>query len=1280
MKRTKKLLAGLIAVLMVLAIVPLASLAGAVNAASSEARKLAKLDDAWKSIEAVEKEAMERKAEPSEITKAAYTAALNDPLVDEGSLVWESAIQFAFTVDGMHCLYYYTARAAQAEDAKGETEVVSFAGKGDCGWAGAVDVLLVGPYYGQDSSFTDQYKEEATSLADAMGGTRTMLSGTAATGPAIAENYTDKGVVIYDSHGTQSGSSSYLCLTTNSGITTTDYNNGWAVSSGSAAYIDGRYIQNHVSGALSNCLVWMAICEGMKKSGNGTTGTALLAAGAAAVYGYSQSVSFTGDYKYEATFWTEMKNGATVAEGLQVMKDTWGIPDPVSGGDAYPILMSAVDPFPSNPDGAQEVYCDWTMYPQEDVALESFEIATTTGEAIETATLAMGKTFGVKILANPSNANNYTASWSTSNPAVASVTASANGKAATLTGVGVGNATLTATVTTEAKAVLTKTIDVVITEAPKWNPTTDIVPGEEYLIGFIVDDVTYLAVNYNVEASNHYYNSISYNYYGYTAPAIMQGDSVIGVSGNATDLDYCTWIFESAEGGYIQSGYESGRYLYPYSSANYEDLYPNTSSATWSFDPVDYTLTSVTSSATKYAGYYTNGTLDMMRATTSAPTNGYVMLYSTSAEEPDPGAVYYTVTFQDWDGTVLKTQRVKEGESATAPANPTRPLYTFIGWDVDFSVITSDLIVTAQYEAYIAPEGFATIILQAGDVWGDGSGYQMLLDADASAYGSIIPESGGLTSSGDASAETYAEFEYKIPENADGSLTTTNIVLNNSIAISVPAGIYDWCITNPTPGDRVWISSAAGNIPGRYDDYEFLPDHTYLFVVTLDQDSGNDAVNLEVTDANATYYTVTFKDWDGTVLNTQQVLEGSAAIAPANPTRPGYAFAGWDVDFSNVTSDLVVTATYVEKTNVWVPTDTVEAGKEYLVGLVVDGVTYLMVNYNSTASNNYYNNISSTYYGYTAPAVMNGDNVIDVSGNATDLEYCTWIFTSGNGGPLQSGYESDRYLHVWSSSSYNDCYPATSVDNWTYDADAHTLYTVTGNDLTKYAAYFTNGSVDMMQATTEVPADSYIQLFVESTETPPEPTYYTVTFVDNLLGGTIAEVQVEEGHAATAPAAPVHEGYTFTGWSADFSNVTGDMTVYALYQINTYTLTINYVDEGGNEVAPTYTAEIEFEDPYEVVSPTVEGYTTETTVVQGYMPANNVTVTVVYTAVEVPPAGLLGDVNCDGQVTMADLSALCAYLLGKADLTPEGLANADVNGDGNVSSIDLPLIYQLTLN
>ena len=135
------------------------------------------------------------------------------------------------------------------------------------------------------------------------------------------------------------------------------------------------------------------------------------------------------------------------------------------------------------------------------------------------------------------------------------------------------------------------------------------------------------------------------------------------------------------------------------------------------------------------------------------------LVYTVTYEEASQVKTY-TVTFVDWDGSVLKTQTVEEGSSATAPSNPTRNGYNFIGWDTSFNNITSNLNVTAQYS----------------------------------------------------------------------------------------------------------IKS----------------------------------------------YTVTFKDWNGTTLKTETVKHGSHATAPSNPTREGYEFTGWDTNFNNVTSDLIVTAQYID--------------------------------------------------------------------------------------------------------------------------------------------------------------------------------------------------------------------------------------------------------------------------------------------------------------------------------------------------------------------------------
>ncbi len=77
--------------------------------------------------------------------------------------------------------------------------------------------------------------------------------------------------------------------------------------------------------------------------------------------------------------------------------------------------------------------------------------------------------------------------------------------------------------------------------------------------------------------------------------------------------------------------------------------------------------------------------------------------------------------------------------------------------------------------------------------------------------------------------------------------------------------------------------------------------------------------------------------------------------------------------------------------------------------------------------------------------------------------------------------------------------------------------------------------------------DGFAHVTGPATVTIPEAVVeHTVTFVDKD-GATIETVTVQDGQAATAPAAPAVEGYTFTGWSEDFTAVTADMTVKALY-------------------------------------------------------------------------------------------------------------------------------------
>ena len=148
--------------------------------------------------------------------------------------------------------------------------------------------------------------------------------------------------------------------------------------------------------------------------------------------------------------------------------------------------------------------------------------------------------------------------------------------------------------------------------------------------------------------------------------------------------------------------------------------------------------------------------------------------------------------------------------------------------------------------------GLAKVTLSVpNDVWGDGSGYQMLIDEDHDTYGDVIPATGGLTGSGPATSGEYDNFRYKIPTDADGSLETEHVVNGTTVTeltIEIPAGIYDWCITNPSPDDRVWIASGNGNVGGRQNDFTFEAGKHYTFTVTFDEGTNNDCVNMTVED------------------------------------------------------------------------------------------------------------------------------------------------------------------------------------------------------------------------------------------------------------------------------------------------------------------------------------------------------------------------------------------------------------------------------------------------
>jgi len=90
-------------------------------------------------------------------------------------------------------------------------------------------------------------------------------------------------------------------------------------------------------------------------------------------------------------------------------------------------------------------------------------------------------------------------------------------------------------------------------------------------------------------------------------------------------------------------------------------------------------------------------------------------------------------------------------------------------------------------------------------------------------------------------------------------------------------------------------------------------------------------------------------------------------------------------------------------------------------------------------------------------------------------------------------------------------------------------------------------AVDGVYTIANVQGDIELLIITAEVVTEPEVMTFTVTFVDKD-GNTIATQTVEYGKAATAPEAPVVDGYNFTGWDTKFDFVTMDLTVKATYK------------------------------------------------------------------------------------------------------------------------------------
>ena len=403
----KRMLSVLLAVAVLLSLTVTAFAADDGADAALTAADYAAADALFNALEDVEQTAARRDASADGRTQAICDYLNAQDAVVPGSVETSGERINWMTEQGIACAYSPRLEqiAAAAEPTADDTPDVQTRSYAARGTQHGRDVYLFQPYYGVDRSFTEQYQKEAQRVAQASEGTYHYYKGDAATIDAVADAITDGGVVFFDSHGstdyengedyTSGATTSYLCLQTGDGLTKADYDGGHAVyssTSGSMKYflVDGTVIADHMDAdaQANNGLLWMAICLGMATDG---LEKPLMDRGLGAVYGYSQSVTFVGDYTFEAVFFDSLLGGSTVAEAITDMKTACGawdcspqicqangmsanyqmttLEEAQRGRAAFPIVVSADDTYPGhgNVDALQDVNSGWALLDRETV-------------------------------------------------------------------------------------------------------------------------------------------------------------------------------------------------------------------------------------------------------------------------------------------------------------------------------------------------------------------------------------------------------------------------------------------------------------------------------------------------------------------------------------------------------------------------------------------------------------------------------------------------------------------------------------------------------------------------------------------------------------------------------------------------------------------------------------------------------------------------------------------------------------------------------------------------
>ena len=292
-----------------------------------------------------------------------------------------------------------------------------------------------------------------------------------------------------------------------------------------------------------------------------------------------------------------------------------------------------------------------------------------------------------------------------------------------------------------------------------------------------------------------------------------------------------------------------------------------------------------------------------------AAENNIALLMLDETDHEQNVITYYEVVFkyEDKDGTfhTLTTQQIESGKAAVAPAAPEKDGYRFIGWDKDFSNVTADMEVTAQYSEIGAKVKYQIIYQYtdgtvAAQPWvaefEKGVTYENTItspqlegfsvDQSTVTFSGKVETDQTITVTYTGTATTYTVKH--LLQNTDGkTYDGTEHSVSGYQVESIKIGENDTNLYTENASETIDGTTGTTTVAAARAYKGFTAQEVNQAKVNAD---GSTVVEIKY-DRNS--YRLTWNTDGGSYVEPSDILYGASITLPKEPTKLGYTFKGW---------------------------------------------------------------------------------------------------------------------------------------------------------------------------------------------------------------------------------------------------------------------------------------------------------------------------------------------------------------------------------------------------